>query len=269
VIIPVRNRAGSRLRNSLHSLHWQTSGPPAQVIVVSLGSRAEINRELATLCSEYGAELLEVGEAAQPWNKPFALNCGIRATKPDIPAIMTMDADMILAPNFLSVVLATLEQHAPALVLCRSSDLPATATLPRNTAHLQVAFEQLRAVSRLRGPSGTGGIQAAPRSFFFDIRGYDEDLQWWGAMDGDLVNRARLMQLSVVWIEQQTAMLHQWHARKEAGLTQRHEIERARQAWRQNHQLVQSRANIAQRNLAGWGGLIDEQYAQNEGVWRA
>jgi glycosyltransferase involved in cell wall biosynthesis len=257
VIIPVRNRAGSRLRNTLNSLQWQTSGPPAQAIVVSSGSSPEIDRELAAICAECGAELLVVGDASLPWNKPFALNCGIRATRPEIAAIMTMDADMILAPNFLEAVGARLGRQPPALVLCRSSDLPAGVTLPSRPEQLLAAFDRLRAVSRLRGPSGTGGIQAAPRSFFFEIRGYDEDLAWWGAMDGDVVNRARLMKLDVAWIEDQTTMLHQWHARKESGLALRGEVEQARRAWRQNHQLVRSRSQLAQRNPRGWGGYPD------------
>ncbi len=257
VVIPVRNRAGARLRNALSSLGWQTAGPPAQVIVVSSGSRPEIDRELAAICAACGAELLTVGDPSQPWNKPFALNCGIRATRPDIAALMVMDADMILAPNFLEVVKARLARRPPALVLCRSSDLPAGTAFPDRAEQLLASFDRLRAASTLRGRSGTGGIQAAQRSFFFEIRGYDEDLAWWGAMDGDVVNRARLMQLEIAWVEAQTTMLHQWHDRKESALTQRVEIEQARTAWRRNHQLVQSRSQTARRNAAGWGGCPD------------
>ena len=256
VVIPVRDRAGRRLRNALWSLDWQSAGRPVQILVVSHGSRPETDRELATLCAEAGATLIAVGDPGQPWNKPFALNHGIRAVAPEVDFVMTMDADMILAPNFLSVVLGRLGRRPPALVLCQSLDLPQSARLPHDPAALLGAFDRLRASATPRHRGGTGGIQAAGREFFFDVRGYDEDLLWWGAMDGDMVNRARLAGLQVVWIEGQTTMLHQWHPRKYAVLTRSGEIAQARQAWRRNHELVKSRSTILQRNTAGWGGIV-------------
>lgn len=256
VVIPIRDRAGLRLHNALRSLRWQAPGCPAQTIVVSCGSRPEIDRELAQICAAEGAELLAVGDPSRPWNKPFALNCGIRCVRPEIPFVMCMDADMILAPNFLEVVVGRLQRTPPALVLCRSSDLPADARLPTQPDQLLHDFERLRAAARMRSRTGTGGIQAAPRAFFFEIRGYDEDLVWWGAMDGDIVNRAQLMRLAVEWVEDRTAMLHQWHARKDAGLSRREDIEQARRAWQRNHELVRARAHLAQRNPNGWGETV-------------
>jgi hypothetical protein len=170
---------------------------------------------------------------------------------------MTMDADMVLAPNFFEVVVERLRKEPPALILCRISDLPAHVLLPRDGEKLMCAFDTLRAVTQLRPRYASGGIQAARRAFFFDIRGYDEDLLWWGAMDGDLVNRARLMGLEITWIEDRTAMLHQWHPRKYAVLSGHREIEQAKRAWRYNHQLVQSRSKLAQRNAHGWGGVAE------------
>lgn len=170
---------------------------------------------------------------------------------------MTMDVDMILAPNFLAVVLERLSRNPPALVLCRISDLPAHASLPTTGDQLKRVFENLHARSRLRPCYGSGGIQAAQRSFFFDIRGYDEDLAWWGAMDGDIVNRARLAGMQVEWIEDRTAMLHQWHPRKHSILSGRQAIELAKRAWRHNHTLVRSRATVLTRNPSGWGGTAD------------
>ena len=257
VIIPVRNRAGQRVRNALRSLNWQTAGRPAQVLVVSHGSQPEVDRELSKLCDEEAATLIVVGDPSQPWNKPLALNTGIRATLPDVPCIMTMDADMILAPNFLGVVVERLSKEPPALVLCRTADLPPHDLLPCSCEQLLGAFDALRAVTRLRPRSASGGIQAARRAFFFDIQGYDEDLVWWGAMDGDLVNRARLMRLQMAWIEDRTAMLHQWHPRKHAVLSGHREIEQAKRAWQYNHQLVRSRSKLAQRNPHGWGGVAE------------
>lgn len=257
VVIPVRNRAGARVRNALRSLQWQTAGRPAQTLVVSHGSQPDINEGLSNLCNNEGATLLTLGSPADPWNKPLALNTGLRGTLDDVPFVMTMDVDMILAPNFLAVVLDRLSRNPPALVLCRISDLPAHASIPTTGDQLKRAFENLHARSRLRPCYGSGGVQAAQRSFFFDIRGYDEDLAWWGAMDGDIVNRARLVGVKIEWIEDRTAMLHQWHPRKHSILSDRQEIELAKRAWRTNHALVRSRATVLTRNPSGWGGAAE------------
>jgi glycosyltransferase involved in cell wall biosynthesis len=258
VVIPVRDRAGQRLRNALRSLRWQTAGPPAQVLVVSHGSRPEIDQELEQLCQDEGATLITTGGPADPWNKSLALNTGIRRSPPEVPLLMTMDADMVLSPDFLSLVIERLTKDPPALVLCRISDLPQEAFLPVDGDQLLQSFDRLRALTRLRSCSGSGGIQAANRSFFFAIRGYDEDLTWWGAMDGDIVSRAGLIGLEIEWVENRTAMLHQWHPRKHAVLTRQDQILQARQAWRQNHSLVRSRARILQRNPRRWGGEYDD-----------
>ncbi|MCB0253958.1 MAG: glycosyltransferase family 2 protein [Anaerolineae bacterium] len=253
VVIPVRDRAGQRLRNALRSLAWQEAGKPAQVLVVSQGSQPAIDRELASLCRDEGVQFHAFGQPAQSWNKPLALNYGIRHSDDAIPFLMTMDADMVLAPNFLAVVLEHLQRGPDTLVLCRSADLSRDAVLPANGGDLLHAFDRLRSLAVLRGRSGTGGIQAARRSFFFQVRGYDEDLLWWGAMDGDMVNRAQLAGLDICWIEDRTAMLHQWHPRKAAGLRHQAAVAEARQAWRRNHALARSRAAVLCRNEAGWG----------------
>lgn len=257
VVIPIRNRSGQRVRNALQSLNWQTAGRPAQIIVVSHGSRPAIEAELAALCREQEATLVTIGQPHQPWNKSLALNTGIRAARPDIPFLMTMDTDMILAPNFLATVLGHLRRQREALVLCRISDLPQSVTLPLGRDEMLAAFDDLQAQTQLRARSGSGGIQAAPRDFFFDIRGYDEDLLWWGAMDGDMLNRAQVKGLRLVWIEEETAMLHQWHPRKHRVLTRPDEVRQARWHWQRNHQLVRQRANIATRNPEGWGGRAE------------
>jgi hypothetical protein len=72
-------------------------------------------------------------------------------------------------------------------------------------------------------------------------------------MDGDMVNRARLAGLSIVWIDDRTSMLHQWHPRKYHNLKRSEDMTQARVSWTRNHDLVRERANQAQRNPAGWG----------------
>lgn len=252
VVIPVRDRWGASLRNALASLSWQTAGRPAAVIVVSLGSRPEVDRRLAGLCAETGAVLLAAGCPSEPWNKPLALNLGIRAAPVDVPALMVMDADIILAPNFLAVVLERLREEQRRFLICRCLDLPRDTKLPSDPVELATAYESLRAQASPRPRGSTGAIQASLRSFFFEARGYDEDLSWWGAMDNDMVERAQTAGLAVEWIDG-SSLLHQWHPRKEAVLSRRREIEAAKSAWRKNHRLLRERQGTVERNGSGWG----------------
>jgi hypothetical protein len=257
VVIPVRDRAGQRLRNALRGLHWQESGGPAEILIVSHGSQPDVDADLQRLCEAESATLLLIGEPSHAWNKPLALNTGIRHSSPDVPFLMTMDADMVLSPNFLSVVTECLSTQPPSLVLCRISDLPPQTEVPSTRDDLLRHFEHLLRMTSLRPRFGSGGIQAACREFFFRIRGYDEDFAWWGAMDGDLVNRARLAGLDLTWIENRAAMLHQWHPRKHAVLRQADQIQQARRAWQRNHQIMRLRARSLQRNPNDWGGQRD------------
>jgi len=257
VIIPVRNRSG-RLRNALQGLNWQSAGRPLLILVVSYGSQPGIDAELKEICAANGATLMCAGDPGLPWNKPLALNMGIRASPPEARFLMTMDADMILAPNFFSVVLDTFIRTPQSFVLCRSSDLPGEIPPLTRKHALENRFDQLRRSATLRPSWGTGGIQAGPRCFFFDVRGYDEDLLWWGAMDTDMMQRAVLAGLDVRWIEERTTMLHQWHPRKHTVLDDPKEVAQARTAWKRNHEIVKQRSGQLVRNPGPWGGASAE-----------
>ena len=212
VVIPVRDRGGPRLANALNSLRWQSAGIPREVLVVSSGSQPRTNEELERLCADASASLVVFGNPREPWCKPRALNVGIRLTDGDAPFLMTMDADIILATNFLEVTLTALKQEPDSMVLCQTSDLPQSVALGSAPGSFLASFERLRRRARLRGTFGTGGIQAAKREFFLTVGGYDEDLSWWGAEDGDMVHRARLIRFGEVKLQLQHRRLLQFQA---------------------------------------------------------
>ena len=141
---------------------------------------------------------------------------------------MTMDADMILADTMLETALAELRAEPRTIVLCQSCDLPEDCALPADPRAIRAGFEALRARGTLRAQYGTGGIQVLPRSFLFDVRGYDEDMVWWGALDTDMVRRAQRAGLRVAWVTYRTAMLHQWHPRKHSALDHPDRVQAAR-----------------------------------------
>jgi glycosyltransferase involved in cell wall biosynthesis len=254
VVIPVRDRTAEWLSPAVAGLAWQETGRPEQVIIVSHGSRADVDRGLEALCEKNPwVRLIRFGTPEEPWNKPKALNIGIRATDERLPFLMVLDADIILAPDFFHAVLAEFERHPLSLAMCRISDLPSTSTVPRDTNELLRMFPELRRQTRLRGRHGTGAMQAAPRSFFFQVRGYDEDFLWWGAMDTDIVHRAQACGLRIAWLENRTSMLHQWHPRKNSILKDRRLAATADRQWRINHDMLRKRSNRILRNPLGWG----------------
>lgn len=261
VILPIRNRAGVDVKNALASLAWQRGGRPWETIVVSHGSDPVVDAELADLVVQAGATLITVGLPEDPWSKPLALNTGIRATDPAVPFVMTMDADMILAEDFLETVLSELSVDPQRIVLCQSSDLREDCVLPADTDELRAQLGRLKAEATLRGRHGTGGIQAVPRSFLMEVRGYDEDMRWWGALDTDLVHRAEAMGLRASWVTDRTAMLHQWHPRKHRILDDTTTAREARDSWLQNHELMRERTGRPVRNQRGWGAeFVDRSW---------
>jgi glycosyltransferase involved in cell wall biosynthesis len=145
-------------------------------------------------------------ESTKIWNRSWALNVGIRAAHGD--RVMCTDADMIFSPGFLHDTLSTLVDNDKALVLCRCHDLP--EAVPEKAWHLD-DFAWLREQAELRDTVGTGACQAATRSFFEEVRGYDEKYVFWGNEDKDMVARAAVFGLEQHWLPEPTSMLHQWH----------------------------------------------------------
>ena len=212
VVIPVRDREIARLKAVFAGLSWQDR-PPSSVIVVSHGSAPAFDAALGRLCEAAGFTFAAIGKQSDPWCKPRALNHGLRLCPGTLPFCMTLDADMILAPNMLDLVARTLETAAPpgAIALCRSRDLPRGTALAEEARPLRAQLPALLRCGRLRGRQGCGGIQAAPRAFFDAVGGYDEGFTLWGEEDREMLDRASAFGLRPVWLEDQSFILHQWH----------------------------------------------------------
>ena len=97
------------------------------------------------------------------------------------------------------------------------------------------------------------------RSFLLEVRGYDEDMLWWGALDTDLVRRAKAAGLRTSWVTDRTAMLHQWHPRKHHILDEPGLAHAAGGSWQRNHELMAEREGHVVRNPRGWGAAINSE----------
>lgn len=206
-VIPIRDRTGTRLDNCLRSLRWQQLEPGAVEIVLSdFGSAPTHARALEQLAERHDAQLVRV-ETDEIWNRARALNYGIqRATG---RYVFCTDADMIFAPNFVATLLETqAREHDRAFVVCHCRDLPEQLDEQAWTID---DFPALLAQAPFRTATGTGACQVARREFFERVRGYDEGFCFWGQEDNDMRFRAGRSGLREIWVQDQTAMLHQWH----------------------------------------------------------
>lgn len=241
VVIPVRNRGGVRLANCLASLAWQVGLEPGsvQVVISDYGSDPEPAAQLRELAEATGATLVRT-EVDGVWNRSRALNSGIQRAAGRY--VFCTDADMIFAPDFLAIALAAQrEARGAAFVVCRCRDLP--ESVPEQPWVVS-DFPILAAAARRRPTTGTGACQIAEREFFERVRGYDEGYEFWGQEDNDMRFRAGRAGLCEVWIDERTAMLHQWHV-----------SDRSARPWRKfaNDVRYHLSKRITVKNWRGWG----------------
>jgi glycosyltransferase involved in cell wall biosynthesis len=207
VIIALRDRSGVRLDNCLRALRWQdVDDSDVEILLSDFGSTPAHRAESLRLAKQHDARVIAT-DTDERWNKSRALNVGIRASRGHY--VLCTDADMIFAPNFLSTLLAA--QHTEgdqAFVLCQSRDLPEALT---ETPWALQDMPTLIARSHYRERQGTGACQMATRAFFERVRGYDEGYKGWGQEDTDMTFRAARAGLTHRWVEDTTAMMHQWH----------------------------------------------------------
>ncbi|MCS6798828.1 MAG: glycosyltransferase [Myxococcota bacterium] len=243
VVVPVRDRTGTRLDNCLRSLRWQRDvGGPVEIVISDYGSDPPHAEAIDALARRHEARVARTPRVGL-WNRSRALNVGIRAA--GAPHVLCTDADMIFAPDFLATVIGVLRDEPRAFVLCRCRDLP--PEVPEQPWTVD-DFPSLLARARWRHALGVGACQAAARAFFERVRGYDERYVHWGYEDRDMVARAERAGLRIVWIHERTSMLHQWHPTTKGD----------RPWWRQINKLrFFLTRRVLVKNPGGWGCVAD------------
>jgi glycosyltransferase involved in cell wall biosynthesis len=207
-IIPVRNRSNPRLENCLRSLRWQDLPSERYEILLSdFGSEPQEAQDLKEMAASYGARITRC-DTDEIWNRSRALNHGIREALGRY--VFCTDADMIFEPNFLSTLLSTQQaKDEDALVVCRCRDLP--QSVPEKIWDIEEYPNLLGEAAFRKNWGGTGACQMAVRTFFEEVRGYDEGYKFWGMEDNDMKFRAARYGLKLDWIHEKSSMLHQWH----------------------------------------------------------
>ncbi len=210
VIVPVRNRSGMRLENCLKSLRWQRRdgdllGDALEIVISDFGSESPHRESVDALAERYDVRVVRT-ETDQVWNRSLVLNIGIRAAAGRY--VMGTDADMVFQDDFLGAALAVFERAPEAFICCRCHDLPEAIA---ERAWEASDIPDIIAKGTVRNFGGTGACQIAGRDFFEAVHGYDEGYVYWGSEDKDMFYRAERYGLIVQWLDEMTAMGHQWH----------------------------------------------------------
>lgn len=268
------------LENHLKSLRWQKRQPDEIIIVDEAynedSSSAERIREtLSHLCHKYGARLIQIEPRPEDryWNKPRAVNAGVRRTSEDIDIVINLDLDMVLHPSLLESVHQSFQQDPASFVMCWNRSLPEPVELPdsfdpkawkdlaaksifipRGTKEKPIQFHPVGPASQ-----STGCLQAATRAWWHKVRGYDEDFSGPGGKDGDLARRAELAHRWRVWLGwgegPDSLLLHQYHAGRTTHEDDSEQAKELKACARVNskHSILRCMARKIIRNDENWG----------------
>ena len=242
VVIPLRDRWGTRLRNCVESIVNQTL-QPLEIIVADYGSTEKGHGEIMRTLDDFDCTVYYY-PTDEIWNLSRARNMGIRRSQCENVAVV--DADLILEPRVMEVLSQAHASRPRSYISCfirmllpkvwhhfndffknrvaggqsradviqeyrklypRPDEIPDDFQLPQDFAKLKnMGFW---------ASAGWGGLASAPRDWFFKVRGFDERMKFWGSEDGDLWKRAGLDGLDCYRIndleEANTEVYHQWH----------------------------------------------------------
>lgn len=208
-VIPVRNRDNERIQKCVDSLSSDITG---KIFVVDYFSDTPVKLK--------GCEVIRVN-LSNVWNKSHALNIGIKKCTSDF--IATVDCDMIIGTEFLNKAKDYLNEDC--FVFTRMVKRIEPEVLDWNLSR-----DKLNKISTnwIEGQKenlheAVGGIQLFSKKWINEVRGYDENLTYWGGIDNDIHERA--IRTESVVTDLNIIILHQEHInKKEANLKTKEEM---------------------------------------------
>jgi glycosyltransferase involved in cell wall biosynthesis len=207
VVIGFKDWGTGRLRLAVQTIQKSFGSLAGEVIVSDYGSSDFEDTRRAM--EEIGATYVYTPTNGV-WSRSRALNAGFAVSSGQV--LVSTDADMIFSPKSMEIVgKAILKNPRLALVLqCR--DLPEGYS-DEELDISSLDWPLLETVSRMRPRWGMGGMMAASRAKFLQIRGLDERMEIYGGEDIDFANRLRRSGARLEWVvDDDVRMYHMWHA---------------------------------------------------------
>lgn len=301
IVIGVRNRDPVSLRNLLISLRNQSYKGEIETSLVDGGSSLPYRSRYKIMARNFNIQYKYL--PLLYWNKPLVLNYGIRNSSAESKYIFCADADMIVPPTVIETIVKAFREkpNTQTFVAVRTRKFRDGTTLagkindwdllkPLDDVADPETFSKFVEESYLTGFGASGGLQAASRKWFFDVRGYDEDLFLWGAPDTDMHRRALFHDKlrciyftpindheAKVWdahpqwpkaevrVDKNMFLIHQWHCFRDIRL---HAFPFVQSTWNYNRDIYRGRIKkkIFKRNRAAyWGRLEGREIIVKEG----
>lgn len=243
VVIGFKDWGIGRLRMAVQTIQRSFGALVGEVIVSDYGSSEYSDTQQAM--EDIGA-IYVYTPTDGIWSRSRALNAGFAVSSGRV--LISTDADMIFSPRSMELIgRAILEDPALALVLqCR--DLPVGFSDVELDAS-SIDWRLLESVSRMRPRWGMGGMMAASRNKFLQIRGLDERMEIYGGEDIDFANRLRRAGARLEWVvNDEVRMYHMWHAPSRKIANETPEGRKAIEVNRRIH--VEDQSFV--RNTMGW-----------------
>ncbi len=198
IIIPIKNKETERLNEVIKKLDNDLVG---EIIIVDYCSDTPF---------EYKNEKVVVirYNKTNEWNKSHAINIGSRTAKFDY--IMTMDADILIGPDFFNKVKKKLSPDA--FIYTNKVMRIKKENLSKNWKQsLSKSFPWHKHIN-FRDEAfnlATGGFQIFPKNWFNKIKGLDENLIYYGGMDNITIIDARRSNMNLIILNE--TILHIEH----------------------------------------------------------
>jgi len=201
-VIGVRDREQERIKRCVNSLK---SPITKEIIIVDYGSKKPVKQIK-------GTDIIRVN-TDNIWNKSHALNIGIKAAKGKY--IATIDCDIILTKNFFKEINKLLKKDTFIISLdVRRIDLIGLrGNIPeRYIKYFSKPWAEINRKIIYQNHNANGGIQLFSKEWIEKVRGYDENLIYWGGIDNDLYERALMDKLIIINLNK--TIYHQEHEKK-------------------------------------------------------
>ena len=248
IVIPNKNRLDIRSNSIqwlLKSLQWQVCSESIDILFADGGS--DNYDELKSFIENYNGKfpMKVVQYKIDKWNKSLLNNFGIRNATGEY--ILRTDADIMFAKNFISSVIAELDEKAfvearTMYITWRNIDRLYKGELdPYNN------IDSCK-IGRIKQRATCGGCQCTHIDNWNKLRGYNEEVGWIYE-DVEMMIRASRTGLNVKWIGEEHSNIMLFHQHHAGYINTPEELAKTNT----NRNIAYSpKLNI---NLNGWGGM--------------